>query len=623
MTAAAPYLFPLLPEGDGEAVLALLAGFGIPDLGGGTDRAAGARDARAPAERAPARQPERPAGQARRQARPAPDDAADRRPEEYDERAGKDGHGSDDQERDRDIATTEVFPEQSRGWLGRLRGWLSPRGQDESPEKHDANQDANKDDRDAEREAEPKENRNAGREAGRELAADRPRPGATGKSGRSAARPPRSGAAESSDDASENTPPAAPDQRAWFRPRQRIGAQMHDHSAWIADRGRAAAYGLAFEPRALPTPYLYGPQTIAGRFQAAGQRWLEIPLDPSWRGAGPAGSDDPTLGGGMTLRGRVPVGEVVLPVPLFGQVTHVRATPAARLLETRGGAPLLVATDDTEVEYTVTLPPAPRYEDATLPGSAPDALLAPTAEDRELPDEALRLADELASGALPPLQRALAVRDFVRARYYYDPAYLESPEVARWLDRLSRGRSNAHLAALHAGRDGRHLGRGVCYELNAMACELLRRAGMPAAVATGWTFDRGHVDEPDHMWAMALLDTADGLRWLPIDASTTREGRPLHVGRRPPGPWRAPADRGRGAPPPPAWDRERDVRRYEPEAVPLGDLVRVVRYLEQLTGQELGNGNQVRELCRQILADAGAGRGLLDLVRALAGREPD
>ncbi|HWN71425.1 MAG TPA: transglutaminase domain-containing protein, partial [Haliangium sp.] len=570
--------------------------------------------ARARAERTPARQPARPAGQAR----PARDDTADRWSATDDERDGDDERSSGDQERDGDVATTEVFPEHSRGWLGRLRTWLSPRGQDESAEDREGREDRN-----AQREAERRESRKAERDAGRELTAERQRPGATGQSGRSGARPPGSGgtggadAADSSDGSSENSPPVAPDQRAWFRPRQRIGAQMHDHSAWIADRGRAAAYGLAFEPRALPAPYLYGPQTIAGRFQAAGQRWLEIPLDPSWRQAGAAGSHE------LTLRGRVPVGEVVLPVPLFGHVTHVRATPAARLLETRGGAPLLVASNDTEVEYTVTLPPAPRYEDAGLPGQAPDALLAPTAEDRELPDEALRLADELASSALPPLQRALAVRDFVRARYYYDPAYLESPEVARWLDRLSLGRSNAHLAALHAGRDGRHLGRGVCYELNAMACELLRRAGMPAAVATGWTFDRGYVDEPDHMWAMTLLDTADGLRWLPIDASTTREGRPLHVGRRPPGPWRAPADRGRGAPPAPTWDRERDVRRYEPEAVPLGDLVRVVRYLEQLTGQELGNGNQVRELCRQILQDTGAGRGLLDLVRALAEREPD
>jgi transglutaminase-like putative cysteine protease len=637
MVAAAPYLFPLLPEGDGEAVLALLAGLGIPDLAGDSDRAAGARDVDARAERTAAQRQERHRGQTRRQPRPA-DERAARRPEDHDdERASESGRPSGDHERDQDVTATEPLPEQSptsRGWLGRLRGWLSPRDQDgPSESKPDS-----KEGRDAEREAERQEHRKPGsedrredrRENAREAGSERPRPGATSKPGRAAARLPRAGAAgagDDSDDASESTLPAAPDQRAWFRPRQRIGAQMHDHSAWIADRTRAATYGLAFEPRALPAPYLYGPQTIAGRFQAAGQRWLEIPLDPSWRQAGSSGAHAQAGAAGahtMTLRGRVPVGEVVLPVPLFGHVTSVRARPDARLLETRDGTPLLVALDDCEVEYTVILPPAPRYEDAAVPSSAPAALLAPTADDRELPDEALRLADELASSALPPLQRALAVRDFVRTRYYYDPAYLESPEVARWLDRLSRGRSNAHLAALHAGRDDRHLGRGVCYELNAMACELLRRAGMPAAVATGWTFDRGYVDEPDHMWAMTLLDTADGLRWLPIDASTTREGRPLHVGRRPPGPWRAPADRGRTAPPPPpAWDRERDVRRYEPEPVPLGDLVRVVRYLEQVTGQQLGNASQVRELCRQILQDVGAGRGLLDLVRALAGREPD
>ena len=436
---------------------------------------------------------------------------------------------------------------------------------------------------------------------------------------RSNARPPQGGTSDIADaSASELTPPAEPDQRAWFRPRRRIGTQLHDASGWLASRQRAAAYGLAFEPRSLPAPYLYGPLTIAGRFQPAGQRWLEIPLDPAWRQAGEGGAHT------LTLRGRVPVGEVVLPVPMFGHVTDIHTRPSVGLLETRTGGPMLVALEDTEIEYTVTLPPAPRYEDAALPATIPDALLAPTADERELPDEALRFADDLASGALPPLQRVLAVRDFVRARYSYDGAYLESPELARWLERLTRGRSNRHLAALHAGRDNRYLGRGVCYELNAMACELLRRAGLPAAVATGWTFDRGYIDEPDHMWAMALLATEDGPRWLPIDASTTREGRPLHVGRRPPGPWRVPAGRSRSVPPPsPSWESSQDVRSYEPEAVPLGDLMRVVRYLEQVTGQDLGDTERVRALCRQILHDAGTGRGLLDLVRALPGPEDE
>ncbi len=631
MRAGAPYLFPLLPEGDAKAVLALLASFGIRDL---APARAAARDARAGVARAGKERLGR-AGDSERPARSAHASAAEHAgaagSQEADARGKESAGGAsdasdafrdDESMRREDRERRDTAPEQpqsaSGGVLGRLRAWLSPRRQDEQRDldaaraaaQRQAARAANDDNDDAD-DHEPE--REPAREPERPLAPARP-PASPGRSrgGQSGARPPQ-GSNSDMASASDMEPPAEPDQRAWFRPRRRIGTQLHDASGWLASRQRAATYGLAFEPRSLPAPYLYGPLTIAGRFQSAGQRWLEIPLDPAWRQAGQAGAHS------LTLRGRVPVGEVVLPVPLFGHVTDIHTRPSVGLLETRTGGPMLVALEDTEIEYTVTLPPAPRYEGAGLPAGIPDALLAPTADERELPDEALRFADELSRGALPPLQRVLAVRDFVRARYSYDGAYLESPELARWLERLTRGRSNRHLAALHAGRDSRYLGRGVCYELNAMACELLRRAGLPAAVATGWTFDRGYIDEPDHMWAMALLATEDGPRWLPIDASTTREGRPLHVGRRPPGPWRVPAGRNRSAPPPPAkWESSQDVRSYEPEAMPLSDLVRVVRYLEQITGQELGDTESVRALCRQILHDAGTGRGLLDLVRTLA-----
>jgi hypothetical protein len=625
MRAGAPYLFPLLPEGDGTAVLALLASLGIPDLERPVRAARDARPGQAPAagsERRRAGSSERPetssaragAGERARAAEhpdagpePRVDDAAE---------PGAEAFRDDESAAREDREATEPSPEQqpaSGGVLGRLRAWLSPRRQDE----RDAARAAAR--RQAARDTD--DDQEPARAPAREPERERPlQPASPGGSqgARSNARPPQGGTSDMAGaSASELQPPMEPDQRAWFRPRRRIGTQLHDATGWLASRQRAAAYGLAFEPRSLPAPYLYGPLTIAGRFQSAGQRWLEIPLDPAWRQAGEAGAHT------LALRGRVPVGEVVLPVPLFGHVTDIHTRPSVGLLEARTGGPMLVALEDTEIEYTVTLPPAPRFEDAALPVAVPDALLAPTADERELPDEALRFADDLAGGALSPLQRVLAVRDFVRTRYSYDGAYLESPELARWLERLTRGRSNRHLAALHAGRDSRYLGRGVCYELNAMACELLRRAGMPAAVATGWTFDRGYIDEPDHMWAMALLATADGPRWLPIDASTTREGRPLHVGRRPPGPWRVPAGRNRSAPPPsPAWESSQDVRGYEPEAVPLGDLMRVVRYLEQITGEDLGDTESVRALCRQILHDAGTGRGLLDRVRALAGSEP-
>lgn len=612
ITAGAPYIFPLLPEGDDGAVLALLAALGIPDLSRDTEMSPTAdvgpteairadmadldteqrgpgREHRRGRGHAPAHDHEREGGHA-----PAHDDR--------DGHDGRDGRPHRPTGPDPRVTTTESLPEQSRGLIARIRSWLTQQGEDDERE-DTAREDS------ARKEAE--------RDGRRE-------PGSAGQSGalprtpRDRIRPSRPG--PDSDGSGADTLPATPDQRLWFRPRQRIGAQMHDHSAWLGDRRHAATYGLAFQPRVLPAPYVYGPQTIAGRFQPAGQRWIEIPLDPAWRNTGREGTHT------MLLRGRIPVGEVILPVPLFGQVIDIRATPPARLLETRGGAPLLVAADDTDIEYTVSLPSAPSYDlagagaaDASI--DVPGELLAPTAADRELPDEALRFVDDLVAAALPPLQRALAVRDFVRARYYYDPAYLESPEVARWLERLTRGRSNAHLAALHAGRDGRYLGRGVCYELNAMACELLRRAGVPAAVATGWTFDRGYLDEPDHMWAMALLGTDNGASWLPIDASTTRDGRPLHVGRRPPGPWRAPADGPRSAPQAPSWDRGQETRRYEADPAPLGDLVRVVRYLEERTGQELGHRREIRDLCRQVLHDAAAGHRLLELLRALTDTE--
>ncbi len=199
-------------------------------------------------------------------------------------------------------------------------------------------------------------------------------------------------------------------------------------------------------------------------------------------------------------------------------------------------------------------------------------------------------------------ERAVDIREFVRSRYAYDPTYLEDPGIAAWLRQRARGRSNEHIAALHAGGDAEHLGRGVCYELNMLACELLRRAGIPAAIATGWTFDRGFVDEPDHLFAMALLQTADGPRWLPLDASTTQTGRPLHAGHRPPGPWR-PADRGAAPPPAPSSTTTGRAGTTRQPRVPIGELVRVARYIEDATGRHLGSREELDRACRELLRD--------------------
>ncbi|RYE85694.1 MAG: transglutaminase domain-containing protein, partial [Myxococcales bacterium] len=256
----------------------------------------------------------------------------------------------------------------------------------------------------------------------------------------------------------------------------------------------------------------------------------------------------------------------------------------------------------------------------TSPAAAPE-LLAPTVPDRELPAELHAFLAELAAARLSPLARAQRVRDLVLTRYRYDLSYLQDERVARQLTRATAGSAHRHLAALHAGRDAGHLGAGVCHELNTLVCELLRRAGVPAALSTGWVLDRGHIDEPDHLWTLALLPSDQGPRWMPLDASLGRDGQPQVVPRRPAGDLRVTAPRP-AAPLPaaPAWSRSSPARRSGPaptaahgapasapaaargtpdaapaaatataprEAPPVTELVRAARYLARQQGPQL------------------------------------
>jgi hypothetical protein len=282
----------------------------------------------------------------------------------------------------------------------------------------------------------------------------------------------------------------------------------------------------------------------------------------------------------IALRGRVPSGEVVLPLPLYARLLEVQAGDA-RLSYTREGRPLLRVPSDRDIEYTVTRAPAPDFRGAVPEQIPPRALLEPTVPDEELPVEVHRFL-ERQEPASPPLDRALAVQDFVRERYRYDGAALEDPDFARWLRSVTLGRRHRQIAMLHARRDGRHLGAGVCFELGALATELLRRSGVPAAVCTGWTFDRGTVTEPDHLWSLALLPTRLGLRWLPIDDSTTRQGRPLHTGPRPPGPWQAPPPPARALP---VWDEQQILQRCQAMLADPDKADRLLALLEEVEGR--------------------------------------
>ena len=408
--------------------------------------------------------------------------------------------------------------------------------------------------------------------------------------------------------------PAPPAHRRWFEPRTDVSAQLGPASGWLADRDQAPRYGFSHAPGRLPPPYLYGVRVVADRFDPRRQRWEAAAQRAQWlRGEPPEAPKASTV----ALKGRGPAGQLQLPLPMYAQLESL--DPGPRLLDASGGRLLVSQPRPAELGYRVTLGGAPRFDDAAPPAGASEvapSLLAPTAPEQELPAEALDLVSWLQAERRPALEAAVEIRSFVQRFYRYDPSYLEDPELARWLRRVSRGRANAHLAALHAGRDARHLGAGVCYELNVLACELLRRTGIPAAVATGWTFDRGQAAEPDHLWALALLPSDLGPRWLPVDASTTREGRPLHAGDRPAGPWRPRgAGRRQRVPPTPAW-AQTQRRRGRPPALPLGDLVRVARHVEELTAVAASSEAELREQCHRLLAEPEQARALLRLLRS-------
>lgn len=118
----------------------------------------------------------------------------------------------------------------------------------------------------------------------------------------------------------------------------------------------------------------------------------------------------------------------------------------------------------------------------------------------------------------------MMVQGFVQQHYVYDAGFMARPEVEAALARRRPGQGNHHLDVLHASGKGEVLGRGICYELNIMVVELLRQLGVPSLVATGWVLDRGVIHRPDHLFAIALLPSAEGPVMLPLDAATGVQG---------------------------------------------------------------------------------------------------
>ncbi|MEO1271484.1 MAG: transglutaminase-like domain-containing protein, partial [Myxococcota bacterium] len=299
---------------------------------------------------------------------------------------------------------------------------------------------------------------------------------------------------------SRRPPPDLPmrrptNQRRWFQDSTALESQLHDATGWLEERTLTPEFGFGFAPARLPFPWQYGPQAVLGRFDRGTQRWLAVSLDPSWLTAAAPGSSL------VAIRGQMPRGRVRLPLPMYARVLELHTSQGPLTIHSARMGVMVHLTEDSLVEGVLQLDEAPRFLGEEPVRGVPSDLLNQTCPDRDLPDEALDMVDALRQGDRSELDRALQIRDFIRDRYRYDPTYLEDPAVARWLRNLSRGSAHAHLTALHAGRDSQYLGRGVCYELNALACELMRRVGVPSAVATGWTWDEGSISEPDHLWA--------------------------------------------------------------------------------------------------------------------------
>ncbi len=310
---------------------------------------------------------------------------------------------------------------------------------------------------------------------------------------------------------------------------------------WATPRSRAAVAatptiaGMTFEPRRLPVPFLYAVHSFGATFDEATQHWSPQGA-PERRSLAPARPS----GRSAAFEGRLMPGTSQLPLPLYGalqgspqvvggdpdaiEAVHVDAF-GMLTVKIAGAEPVLV-------RYEVDLLAVPALTGAGSPGiAASPALTIPTLPFGELPREVRHWIEAQRSRRPTGWERALAVQQFVQHRYLYEDDFMDRPEVARKLESLRPGKGHHHLELLHASGDEALLGRGICYELNTMVMEILRHLEVPCLLATGWVLDQGRVDRPDHLFALAILPSAQGPSLFPLDAATGRQGpiRPLSL----------------------------------------------------------------------------------------------
>ena len=192
------------------------------------------------------------------------------------------------------------------------------------------------------------------------------------------------------------------------------------------------------------------------------------------------------------------------------------------------GEVLVHAQETVQVRFQVEVmePPRPTQGEMVVPAAWRQTTLA------QLPPEAQAFV--VSQRSKSAWEKALAAQEFVQTHYSYDALFAQQPDAARLLSRAHPGRGHHQLDVLHAGRTQDWLGAGICYELNAMLCELLRQMGLPALLASGWVLDEGFLERPDHIFALAVLQSVDGPCLLPLDGTSSTQGPMRQLKRRQP-----------------------------------------------------------------------------------------
>lgn len=346
---------------------------------------------------------------------------------------------------------------------------------------------------------------------------------------------------DNSEESSSSNQPELPDWLLgnYFKPAKTISSQIwySSRNIRLLEATRKSAY-LSFSPGRLPTPHLYAVSRLGVSFNSMLQSWSSgrtaqkfflTPGEPSGRI--------------VSFSGYLNSGKSRLPLPLYCRlltetvVVGGNAGIRSMIHDELGVVIDIAGSGIVDLKYDVEILSVPdlNVDKSTQP--VPDkALISPTVPIGSLPAKLVEWINQTILSDLSEAKRTVAAQDFIRSNYQYDGAFTDRSDVKAARNRLPVFSSNHHLELLHASADDRVLGHGVCYELNVLLVEVLRHLKIPACIATGWVFDEGVVDLPDHLFALAILNSGDGLCVLPLDAAATDRGpiRTIHRRRFPP-----------------------------------------------------------------------------------------